>query len=300
MFSPPGYVPLAIILKDALSDSLFEQAEEYLVKHTKSISFLYLHRRDDLVLRWVIQHCGNRLFACNVSNGLVRVSHTHIFRSRFYVDLVQQEEKIIFPEEIKNDFRFCDLLRDEDVDAFNELVEAYNQCEESERPNLEVKLKASIEKAATGDGLTRPPLFFTIEDCRIDLRFFKHLVENDLLRHVQDERHELTLIARSLENIDGWYLVVPEDLYGDSWQEFCKDRSTRYAAEREDLEQGNLGEPSVGRPRKRDRAAAAFNEIFPSGLGHGDTWKKASRQVESAIGEQVSIDTLRRGLGFKE
>lgn len=51
----------------------------------------------------------------------------------------------------------------------------------------------------------------------------------------------------------------------------------------------------VGRPRKAEGAAAAFQKLFPNGKGRV-SWKAVAKEVSDNLGQNVSIDTLKRAL----
>lgn len=56
-----------------------------------------------------------------------------------------------------------------------------------------------------------------------------------------------------------------------------------------------IGGRRGGRPRKRDRAALAYRELFPE--GHGSrSWKEVLRQIERTRGIRTNITSIRRGL----
>jgi hypothetical protein len=58
-------------------------------------------------------------------------------------------------------------------------------------------------------------------------------------------------------------------------------------------------DPSVGRPRERDKVAAAYKKHFPDGHA-GFTRKEVLRVLEEREDLVVSVDTLKRALGLRE
>ena len=64
----------------------------------------------------------------------------------------------------------------------------------------------------------------------------------------------------------------------------------------------STGEPiEPGRPSKRLKVAAAYRKEYPEGHETiGDSWKVVINKVCERLGEQISVDTLKRALGKKK
>lgn len=58
---------------------------------------------------------------------------------------------------------------------------------------------------------------------------------------------------------------------------------------------------SPGRPSVRGLAASAYHKIYPDGhLDKGHSWKEVAINVSRKLGENVAVDTIKRGLGVKK
>lgn len=94
--------------------------------------------------------------------------------------------------------------------------------------------------------------------------------------------------AKILQPLNGWALCVRES-DAEGIRQYIEDLYCWDSLE----ESTNRG----GRPRKREIAATAYQELFPEGHEtHGKSWKEALRDVNEVTGGSYSIDTLRRGL----
>jgi hypothetical protein len=301
MLTPIGYYPLSALFCDAYENDLYKEAESYLLEHTRALFALATKRRDDLIRYWVLDYCAKQLFVCSPDGEVLHLDEKVLVYNTFYVDIssspMSGEDAIVVPKEIRDDFNFCEPLSEQANDEFNALVEEYYETdEEADQKVVEQKIIDTLKQKIKEDGQTRPSLFFETLAGQIDLRLFDYLSSVGAIERLTSDGRKLTKIASKLRRVEGWTLAVPRSLLGEPWEEFCKGRATKHTQYMDSFLQRE--ETAVGRPRKQERAAKFFKDLYPQGLDK-DSWVQAAHKISKTSGESISVDTLKRGLGKK-
>jgi len=100
---------------------------------------------------------------------------------------------------------------------------------------------------------------------------------------------------RAIEAFEGWAVCFPETTFPSS----AKDIQDALKSYREGV-LGPDSETAGGRPSIRPEIAEAYLDLYPDGHeAVGDSWKEALAKVTERLGEDFSVDTLKRALGRK-
>ena len=301
MISPEGYFPFSALLADALEDTLYHEAKNYLVANSQSPDAFFSDRRDDLVLDWVFDYCGQETFVCNKEGSILRIDNKVLDDNRYSVDLTSRmlagDKAVIVPENIRRDFKFAEPLQTADVESFNALVDKYSRAQDpNAQAGFDSLIRDNLRGLAEKDGFTRPALFFEPYTGKIDLKLFRYLYEADVIKRVQTDSYEIVRFGNELKQLEGWTIAIPESLIGEDWKAYTTDRASKHQKKMEALLLDK--QPSRGRPRKQDLAVKTFHEIYPNGIG-SSTWVEAAYQIGKRTGENIHPDTLKRALGKK-
>ena len=109
-----------------------------------------------------------------------------------------------------------------------------------------------------------------------------------------------------MQQFVGWSLCINNEELGESvsdlWSAFGADAEL---LERLGLQENTYLQEMVGsanpRNRKRDRGLDVYSRLFPEGHeAQGKSLKEATNAVSDALGQVVSVDTMRRALGKKK
>ncbi|MFG6637037.1 hypothetical protein ACGYJ8_13835 [Sulfitobacter sp. 1A12126] len=298
MISPEGYYPFSALLTDALEDTLYSEAEDYLVANSRSPATFFTDRRDDVVLDWVFDYCGQEMFVCNGEGSIHRIDSKVLDDNRYSVDLTSKmlagDKAVIVPENIRRDFKFCEPLQTDDVDPFNALVDKHSRAQDPDaQAEFDSLIRDHLRELAETDGFTRPPIFFEPYTGKIDLRLFRYLYESDAIKRVRMDSREIVRLGNELQQVEGWTVAISASLIGESWKVYATRRSTKHKKKLESLLLDK--KPSMGRPRKQDLAVKTFHEMYPDGLGNS-TWVEAAYRIGKKTGEPIHPITLKRGL----
>ena len=301
VYCPAGFTPFSILFGDAVNEH-FEEANEFLIKGVVSPFLFTTSRAEDVLVSWIFDFVKGNLFATDGSETPLRID-ADIFRyQRFYVDLSLgwmrgKETELKVSEEISRQWNFCEPIPLKVIEKFNHLTdEFYSDIDEREIEAADFELKKIIGKLVEARGQTVPPLFLRSEYGVISLELYHAIVSKNLSSErkiIGKESHE---IASLIANLDGYYLCVPDNFIEREWAGYWKGICKRKILERDLLLDTEIAKP--GRPRKRDRAAQEFSRLYPQGL-QNSTWKQVINRIHETAGIEVSVDTLKRGLGKK-
>ncbi|WP_156429073.1 hypothetical protein [Paracoccus aminovorans] len=180
MFAPAGYAPFTSILGDALDDSLYQQAKDVVRDEAKSIISFAVQRKDDLILRWVLDYCVDSLHIFDPSScRVMAINAASVFGVRHYVDIsgrtLSELPSISIPANIKRDFNLCDPLTEEAIDAFNSLVDKFYSKNELVSSAAEKEILSIIDGAAETNGFTKAPMLFASHSGRISFSLLRVL-----------------------------------------------------------------------------------------------------------------------------
>lgn len=95
-------------------------------------------------------------------------------------------------------------------------------------------------------------------------------------------------IASILAPMDGWPVCFKRSEVASSKDEIQKAWGKR----------SKSSEFAIGRPRIQESAARSYQICFPNGHS-GQSWKEVLDRVSKTAGRDVSLDTLKRGLGLR-
>ena len=298
--APENYYPFSAMIFDALDNSLYDEAEKYLTENSSSIMSLAMERRDDLALRWLYEYCGQQLYIASSCGSIRHIDEGIFIYNKYFVDITSSamagDDASFVPKDLRDDFNFCEPITKASFDAFNSLVEEYYNSEGPAQEDVDQRIREQIKEQVSSGGFTKPPLFYNPNNGRIDLRLFDFLYATEIIKKLSSDWMDLVRIAVELRPLQGWTIVVPNALIGDDWIAYCSGRCIKYKLQMDNMLLDDETKP--GRPRKREKAAQAYTELYPDGLGK-DSWVTAAHRVSIKTGEGVSVDTLKRGLGKK-
>lgn len=305
MIAPEGFVPFSVFFWQGVSDNLLFEAEDILKAKSKSLVFFSWERRDDLTLRWLLDYCKSEIHLFDLSsNRLVRVDAHDLFRQIFYADLsspafLASNVDFDFDESIRRKFNMCEPIPAAAHIEFDNLVVEYQRVDGAEQTDVEAKLLKKISEFAETSGFARVPIFVESETGRISLDLYKALSAHQEALESCSDGGGISVGSwfKVLADVEGWFLCVPERLIGDSWQKFCEECIENYRPEFGEWGQENIP-PTIGRPRKQGKAAAAYKKLYPEGHS-GASWPHVARAISGEIGDSISVDTIKRSLGQK-
>ena len=167
-------------------------------------------------------------------------------------------------------------------DEVHEVAEARHQLRQALATGDQVVM--TLEREDDRD--TRIPKNYWIDDEKAEAALETGMVESGFFR-------------RSTKSVAGY---IPEG----GVSRITKDTHNHYPLlkwppdeVREDIAQSIEGPGGGGRPSKKKSAAKCYWQLFPSGHG-AVTWQGAANKVSDRLGQTVSVDTLKRGLGAKD
>lgn len=113
-------------------------------------------------------------------------------------------------------------------------------------------------------------------------------------------------VIEAMATFQGWSICVSSDELGETEQELYE----RFGVDDGTIDRLGLSERPYfadffsrdsQRNRKRDRALETYHELFKNGHeAEGESLKEATNEVSDALGQIVSVDTMRRALSKKK
>lgn len=272
MFAPEGYSPMATairqftaVMKDEVFKFIFSRIQEDQGENLNNMIYL----KADLVMTMIQEDIGDGVICYHPEWGKLSVDFDHLvsidYHSSFLIDEFYRNE--------------------EDEEPFFQQILQCFQVAPMWEPSPE---NCTFDNWFLEPGMYFSPLFVN-RYYSIDLSLYDYLF-GSYRSYPSAKAEEAYHVYKA---ISGGQLCVSNELLENvSSRLKILDGSPRSTVSVSEIMK--IG----GRPRIQEKAREAYKELFPQ--GHLGTWKEALRSLEDEKEIVVSVDTLRRSLGFKK
>ena len=300
MFAPEGYVSLREVISSA-EFFLFSQVKHHFRDIDDSeLQYESMLTPNDIVLEWVLNYFISDIFVSDLSDKTWKIDGRRIFNSEVNLYQLSESDKKYLTDTpdvgLVSEFNFSQLPEQDDVSKYNKsFLKIRSSTTDDERQRAIKQLKNIQQSVRVTTGQLHPKLFYNYHRGTVDLRLYQALETAAADDIYSQWRYGFPpLLAKEMQKIDGFHLIVEQSKVGKKWKKHC-EKTTRelwkYRTQQMPISLQPL-EPQPqnggGRPNVSEIALAIMDEHFPNG-NDGAGWKSIAAKVNELLPDNRSI-----------